>query len=116
MKKDCLYYDGSCPLCLTEMKHLSQRAGDHLELVDIHTQTDLPIDKASLLKRLHLKTEQGFVTGLDANVAAWQYTSIGWLWRFLQWPVIKPIARKVYDVWAEKRFNKRYGKAKGTQE
>lgn len=113
MKKDVLYYDGQCPLCSIEMGHLRKRACGNLELVDIHKATDLPASKESLLKRLHLKTQAGLVTGLDANIAAWQYTSIGWLWHFLQWPIIKPIAAKVYDIWAERRFNKRYPHTKG---
>jgi len=113
MKKDVLYYDGQCPLCSVEMGHLSKRACGELELVDIHTASDLPADKASLLKRLHLQTDNGLVSGIDANVAAWQHTSIGWMWRFLQWPIVKPIAAKVYDSWAEKRFKKRYSNTQG---
>ena len=109
MKKATLYYDGQCPLCSTEMKHLEQRASSELELVDIHALEKLPADKDSMLKRLHLHTEDGFITGLDANVAMWQYTSIGWCWRVLQWPLVKPIATWVYDKWATKRFDKRYG-------
>lgn len=109
MKKDTLYYDGQCPLCSLEMGHLRKKANESLELVDIHTAKDLPVDKASCLKQLHLKTSNGLVVGIDANVAAWQHTSIGWLWRFLQWPVVKPIATKVYSLWAIKRYEKRYG-------
>ena len=109
MKKNKLYYDGQCPLCTAEMGKLNKLACDRIELVDIHSAPALPANKDDLLKRLHLQTDQGFVTGLDANVLAWQNTPIAWLWRILQWPLIKPIASKAYDYWAEKRFEKRYG-------
>jgi predicted DCC family thiol-disulfide oxidoreductase YuxK len=48
------------------------------------------------------------VTGLDANIAAWQYTRIGMLWRWLSWPFIKPVADWCYRFWAVKRYAKRY--------
>lgn len=109
MKKEILYYDGQCPLCSIEMSHLRERAGNTLELIDIHRSNDLPADKDACLKRLHLQTEKGLVVGIDANIAAWQHTSVGWLWRVLQLPLIKPAASKAYDIWAKRRFAKRYG-------
>ena len=33
---DILYYDGSCPLCMREMSHLSKLKSDQLVLQDIH--------------------------------------------------------------------------------
>ena len=107
---DVLYYDGSCPLCQREMSHLARMKSDRLELQDIHDlppSDDIP-DKAALLQSLHLRRGGGWVTGLDANIAAWQYTPIGLLWRWLSWPVIKPIASWCYHQWAVRRYAKRY--------
>ena len=75
---DVLYYDGSCPLCQREMSHLARLKSDWLELRDIHdlpSSDDLP-DKAALLQSLHLRRDGNWVTGLDANIAAWQYLSL----------------------------------------
>jgi len=107
-----LYYDGACPLCRTEIDRLRDAAGDVIELIDVHqmTQTnDLP-SKQALLKQLHLRTADGrLLVGLDANVAAWQVTSYGWLFRWLRWPGVRLVSDKVYNYWAEVRYRRRYG-------
>ena len=107
---DTLYFDGSCPLCRREMAHLARLKSDELTLQDIHDLPDdaaLP-DKAAMLQSLHLRRDGDWVTGLDANVAAWQYTRIGFFWRWLSWPIIKPVAAWAYTVWATRRYAKRY--------
>lgn len=107
---DILYYDGSCPLCRREMAHLAQLKSDQLILQDIHALSqanDIP-SQSALLKNLHLRRGDAWITGLDANIAAWQYTRIGVLWRWLSWPVINPIATWCYRQWAQRRFAKRY--------
>ena len=107
---DTLYFDGSCPLCRREMTHLAALKSDELVLQDIHELRDnaaLP-DKASMLQSLHLRKNGDWVTGIDANIAAWQYTRIGFFWRWLSWPVIKPVAAWAYTVWATHRYAKRY--------
>ncbi|MED5315325.1 MAG: DCC1-like thiol-disulfide oxidoreductase family protein, partial [Pseudomonadota bacterium] len=86
-----LYFDGNCPLCRREMAHLTRLKSDDLVLQDIHDLPDsdaLP-DKASMLQSLHLRKDGGWVTGIDANIAAWQYTRIGFFWRWLSWPIVK---------------------------
>ena len=105
-----LYYDGICPLCQREMAHLAKLKSDQLTLLDIHDlppSTEVP-DKETLLQNLHLKRGLEWITGLDASVAAWQYTRIGFFWRWLSWPIIKPLADWGYDQWATRRYAKRY--------
>ena len=107
---DILYYDGSCPLCRREMAHLAKLKSDQLILQDIHALSqanDIP-SQSALLKNLHLRRGDGWIIGLDANIAAWQHTRIGVLWRWLSWPVINPIATWCYRQWAQRRFAKRY--------
>ena len=41
----------------------------------------------ALLQNLQLKRGSEWLVGLDANVAAWQYTRIGVFWRWLSWPL-----------------------------
>ncbi len=110
---DVLYFDGSCPLCQREMAHLAKLKSEKLVLQDIHALelgTDVP-PKATLLKSLHLRRGDRWVLGIDANIAAWQYTRIGILWRWLHWPLIKPIASWSYSMWASKRYENRYNTA-----
>ena len=107
---DTLYYDGSCPLCQREMSHLAKLKSDQLVLQDIHALppgADGP-DKETLLQNLHLKRGSEWVVGLDANVAAWQYTRIGFFWRWLSWPLVRPLASWCYSQWATRRYAKRY--------
>ena len=113
MTKETLYYDGACPLCLREMKHLAKLKRDSLDLVDIH-QTDITQDmpsKEDLLLNLHLKRGDEWVVGADANVAAWQHTRLGLLWAWLRWPVVRQIVDPVYAFWAKRRYEGLYGES-----
>ena len=109
-----LYYDGRCPLCLREMDRLGRLKSEQLQLADIHS---LPADKDfphkdTLLRTLHLRLPDGrWLTGADANVAAWQYTSRGHWFRWLRWPPLRPIVDRVYAAWAHWRYRRLYGRA-----
>lgn len=106
-----LYYDGQCPLCSKEMQRLGRLQDGDLRLVDIHSNP-LPEGKtrAELLEVLHLRDANGdWMSGLDANVKAWQHTSWGWLFAWLRWPLIARIADRVYAIWARRRYQKLYG-------
>ena len=109
--KETLYYDGACPLCAREMKHLAKLKRDSLNLVDIH-QADITHEmpsKHDLLLNLHLKRGEEWVVGADANVAARQPTRFGILWAWLRWPLIKQIVDPVYAFWAKRRYDGLYG-------
>ena len=107
-----LYYDGQCPLCLREMDRLRQLKSAQLQLADIHglpESGDLP-DKDTLLRTLHLRLHDGrWLTGADANVAAWQYTARGPWFRWLRWPLLRGIVDMVYASWARWRYRRLYG-------
>lgn len=109
--QDRLYFDGQCPLCQFEIRHLDRLKEDTLALVDVHSLTDLSSQKKeTLLRTLHLETQDGeILLGLDASRHAWSKTGWGGLFAWLGWPVIKPIADAVYSVWARRRFKRRYG-------
>ena len=113
MTRDTLYYDGRCPLCTAEMCKLKELAGPKLQLVDIHElpdNTSLPA-RHVMLERLHLQDRNNvLLTGLDANVAAWQHTRFGFLWRWLRWPLVKPFADFVYNRWAALRYRRLYSR------
>ena len=111
MSHDTLYYDGHCPLCSIEMEKLNRHAGAKLQLVDIHSLQDNPglPSRQILLSSLHLKRADGeLLTGLDANVAAWQHTRFGFLYKWLRWPLVRSIADWFYARWAEVRYRRLY--------
>ena len=106
MEKDTLFYDGACTLCAAEMNRLAKYASDDLRLVDIHELDgrEAGVDKALLLSRLHLKTADGaWITGLGANIRAWQHTPFRWLWRLLDLPLVDRFGRWGYEIWLRHR-------------
>lgn len=109
---DTLFYDGQCPLCMREVRLLTQIADDGLRLTDLHVVPDNTGEPPRLarLKSLHLQTGDGeWLTGVDATVRAWSHTRWGFLFRVLRWPLIGPLADKVYRYWARKRYQGLYG-------
>ena len=107
----CLFYDGACPLCRAEVNRLAELSGSALQLQDIHDIEDgkgLP-PRRELLEKLHYRDGSGkMISGLSANVAAWQHTRFGGLWRVLEWPLIRPLATRLYDAWARWRYRRLY--------
>lgn len=136
--KDTLFYDGQCPLCASEIEQLRSLRGDTLELVDIHCAVDasasaeagaassssqaastdscesgrgaMPPSKDQLLRTLHLRRVDGsWITGADANVAAWEGSRMAPVWRVLRWPLIRIVVDFVYARWALWRYRRLYG-------
>lgn len=110
---DTLYYDGQCPLCNAEIERLREVRGDALRVADIHESTpegDAP-DRETLLKTLHLRRADGsWLTGADANVAAWEGTRQGKWLRVLRWAPLRPLVDAVYALWASWRYRRLYGR------
>lgn len=66
-------------------------------------------DKERLLRHLHLLDAKGhWRMGVDASVAAWSFTPLGFLMRPLRWPWIMPWVDRVYQRWADKRYCRKY--------
>lgn len=102
MDNDTLYYDGDCPFCNSEIKKLEKYSSGSLELKNIHELSDGEVTRARslLLSRLHLQTANGeWITGLKANIRAWQHTPFGALWRMLDWPLINRASHWCYETW-----------------
>ncbi|KZN47828.1 thiol-disulfide oxidoreductase DCC family protein [Pseudoalteromonas luteoviolacea] len=113
MTRLTIFYDGTCPLCVKEMTALTKRDKTaQIKTVDIHSDefVNYPhIDpkKANLI--LHALDEQGgLLLGLDVTHRAWQLVGMGWLYAPLRWPFIKPIADKVYLLFAKNRYRISY--------
>jgi len=107
---DTLFYDGECSLCAAEIRSLKEARGDSLALVDIHAAKDMPVDRDTLLRVLHLQRSDGtWVTGADANVAAWEGTPRAGLLKVLRWPLLRHGVDLVYRAWAWWRYRRLYG-------
>ena len=106
MDKDTLYYDGACPLCRGEVNKLTKFTKENLIVINIHDLGvgETAISKEMLLSRLHLKTAEGqWLTGLTANIRAWHHTPFRYLWRMLDWPVIRVFSHWAYEFWLRQR-------------
>ncbi|MBZ2169779.1 thiol-disulfide oxidoreductase DCC family protein [Marinobacter sp. F4216] len=109
---DTLFYDGRCPLCRREIHTLRKLQTGGLSFVDIHKSDKVAAGIPSrelLLRRLHLRTSDGhWVVGLRANVRAWSHTRFGVLFKPLLWPGVFAIATRVYENWADRRYERKY--------
>ncbi|MBW0148448.1 thiol-disulfide oxidoreductase DCC family protein [Marinobacter arenosus] len=120
LRYDTLFYDSRCPLCAREILTLRKLQDGSLIFADIHEQGGANPDVPShehLLRRLHLLTWTGeWVTGLEATVRAWSHTGFGFLFRPLLWPVVFPLASRLYAIWADRRYQRKYTCAIGRNE
>lgn len=104
-----LFYDGSCPLCQAEIKHLIKYDQTYkLELVDI-SQPDFSqrypeLSFRTLNRRLHALDDRGqWLLGLDATYAIW--SAVGkrhWVLP-LKWRWFRLFADPVYELFARHR-------------
>ena len=98
MNKDKLFYDDHCPVCTKEMDKLRKYHDENLELVAISTLA--PAQQKRLLSQLHIQTSAGrWVTGLEANVLAWQHTRFRSIANILLCPGVRWIAELGYRLW-----------------
>jgi predicted DCC family thiol-disulfide oxidoreductase YuxK len=104
-----LFYDGGCPLCLAEMRHLYQLDQEQcIEFVDINSQefaSQHPtIDRDEANRILHGQLPSGeIILGLDVTHRAWTLVGKGWWIAPLRWPLFKPVADWAYLLFARHR-------------
>lgn len=105
-----IFYDGTCPLCQIEMKHLkTYDKNQNLTFVDImqdNFKTHYPaLDWHALNERIHGMCEDGtMLVGLDATHRAWSEVGKGWIYAPLRWPLVSYFADKAYLVFARNRY------------
>ncbi len=104
-----IYYDGLCPLCLREMQHLQRLdRTQQLDLQDINAADFAErfphIDRMQADRILHGELTDGrLLYGLDVTVLAWRLVGRGRWVSFLRWPLIRPVADRVYLFFARHR-------------
>ncbi|MEX2470084.1 MAG: DUF393 domain-containing protein, partial [Pseudohongiellaceae bacterium] len=102
--------DGHCPLCVAEMRQLA-RLDTHARLrfedikaIDFGVRYP-EIDTAAVDAVLHGRFADGtLIFGLD--VTRWAWSCVGrkpWL-ALLRWPLIRPLADRVYRLFARHRY------------
>ena len=104
-----IFYDGGCPLCLTEMKHLMRSDRQkQIDLVDINQQNfhqKYPhIDPVEADRILHGELADGTILfGLDVTHKAWSLVGKGKWTAIIRWPVIRHVADFFYRQFARHR-------------
>lgn len=75
--KTTVYFDGSCPLCATEMRYYTSRTGSAaLRLVDVSKDGADPgpdLDRRDAMRRIHVRRPDGsLVSGAAAFASLWE--------------------------------------------
>ncbi|MFH6954407.1 thiol-disulfide oxidoreductase DCC family protein [Pseudoalteromonas sp. XMcav1-K] len=108
--KNTVYYDAQCPLCSKEIALWRKLSGERFEFKDVHSQNFPRQQRTNMLKLLHLRDEKGsWHIGLNANFKLWRSHPIGWVSYCFSIPGIYWLVNHFYNVWAERRYEKRYG-------
>ncbi len=108
-----VFYDGKCGLCRREIAHYMHIAPKGVfEWMDITVTpepfTTLGYSVPAGLKALHVRDDAGGMhVGVDAFIAIWLQLP---RWRMLaalvRLPIIRPLAKGLYRMFAEWRFKK----------
>ena len=104
-----VYFDGQCPLCLAEIRHLRRLdLQGSLDLQDINSpdfEVRFPhVDKREADRILHGELRDGtLIKGLDVTCLAWRLVGKGNWFAFLRWPLIRPFADCGYRLFARHR-------------
>ncbi len=104
-----LFYDGTCPLCVNEINHLKRLdRRQRIAFEDIHAENftsrypDVDRDDASAILLGDVDGKR--IRGLDVTHRAWSLVGRGWLTAPLRWPLIRPVADRVYLWLAPRRY------------
>ena len=96
-------YNDTCPICSREVngyRKVTERAGLDVDYAG-WSDTDLArfgLDRDTAAKRFHVQTDGTLLSGVDAFAALWsRMPGFRWLARFVTVPVVRPVARFVYD-------------------
>ncbi|MFC4701695.1 thiol-disulfide oxidoreductase DCC family protein [Glaciecola siphonariae] len=104
-----IFYDGQCPLCDIEMRHLKKRnTARQLAFEDINADdfsVRFPqLDWQALNNRIHgMEADGTLLIGLDVTHRAWSLVGYKWLYAPLRWPVIRFFADRAYLIFAKHR-------------
>mmetsp|Transcript_8507 Transcript_8507/g.20476 ORF Transcript_8507/g.20476 Transcript_8507/m.20476 type:complete len:258 (+) Transcript_8507:91-864(+) len=115
-----ILYDSKCNVCKLEMDFLARRDASRsvslsqprkLKLTDLEDESYNPNDPtnggvtyAKAMASMHaVKPDGQVVEGVAVFSVAYDLVGLGWLFRFTEWPITKPIVQFGYDVFAKYR-------------
>lgn len=104
-----IFYDGQCPMCTAEMRHLKKYDdNDLIKLVDIHDDefaTIYPeISFNEAMRILHGYHQGELLLGLDVTYRAWTLVGKGVWVAPLNWPGMKTLSHWGYRRVAKHRL------------
>lgn len=106
-----LYFDGSCRLCVAEVRRLEAwNTAGRLAFVDIaqpgFDASALGVELAALNRELHSRTGDGdLLTGLDSMLAAYTLVGRGWMVWPLRIRLLRPPLAALYRWFARHRYS-----------
>lgn len=109
MKQLIIFFDGGCPLCVKEMRHLKRHdKKGNIQFENINESDfnqrfpQINVDDANAY--LHGQLADGqMIYGLDVTHAAWSQVGKGWMIAPLRWPLLGWLADKIYLAFAKHR-------------
>ena len=96
-----IFFDGNCPMCLAEMRHLKKHdSHNNITLINIHQenfqQLHPEINPIAAMKILHGMYKGQLLLGLAVTHRAWTLVGKGFWVAPLNWPIVKTISHWVY--------------------
>lgn len=115
-----ILYDSKCNVCKIEMDFLARRDAylsksasqpRKLKLTDLEDENYDPNDPTNggvtypeAMASMHaIRPDGRILEGVAVFSAAYDLVGLGWLFRFTEWPITKPIVQWGYDVFAKYR-------------
>ena len=106
-------YDGKCSICRKEIEYYQKIApSERFQWLDITTNTEVlanyHLKMSEVLFELHTVDSSGqMYKGVDSFILIWQELKY-WrlLAKFASLPLIKPMLKRLYIVFAERRFKR----------
>ena len=109
MAKTRVYYNGACPVCdagITQQRKWLEPFEADIEWIDVHRDNiavaQLGAELEFVRERLHVVDAAGEThIGTDAFAALWLLSPRQrYLGRIVRWPVIRPVLRAMYNLFA----------------